>query len=183
MRIAVTGTHGSGKTTLIDDFVEAHPHYEREQEPYWGMVQSGVPFADGVSIPDLEEQLAASVKLMLARADAPDVIFDRCPIDFIAYLEVVGEAEGIEWEPSGKLLGRIEKALAAIELLAFVPLVRPDEIRTAIEFPRLRQQVDARLKGILRDDALELLGHGPRIVELGGGRDARVQMLSQAIGR
>jgi hypothetical protein len=183
MRIAVTGTHGSGKTTLIDDFVDAHPDYEREQEPYWAMVQSGIPFADGVSMADLEEQLAASVKLILGHADSPDVIFDRCPIDFIAYLEVVGEQGGTEWEPSGKLLSGIEKALERIDLLAFVPLVRPDEIRTAIEFPGLRQRVDARLKTIMRDDALELLGQGPKIVELAGSRDERVRKLSRAIGR
>jgi hypothetical protein len=111
------------------------------------------------------------------------MIFDRCPIDFIAYLEVVGEAEGIEWEPSGKLLAGIERALEAIDLLAFVPLVRPDEIRTAIELPRLRQQIDARLKAILRDDALELLEQGPTRIELYGSRDERVRMLSRAIGR
>ena len=183
MRIAVTGTHGSGKTTLIDDFVEAHSDYERELEPYWAMAQSGIPFADGASLADLEEQLVASTTLIRARADAPNVIFDRCPIDFIAYLEVVGEAEGIEWEPSGKLLAGIERALEAIDLLAFVPLVRRDEIRAAIELPRLRHQVDARLKAILRDDALELLEQGPTRIELCGSRDERVRMLSRAIGR
>lgn len=46
MRIAVTGTHGSGKTTLIDDFVAAHPAYEHEQKPYWALAQhEGTPFA------------------------------------------------------------------------------------------------------------------------------------------
>ena len=88
MRIAVTGTHGSGKTTLIDDFVEAHPDHEREHE-----------------------------------------------------------------------------------------------IQTRIEFPRLRQQVDTRLKSIIRDDALELLGQSPKVLELRGSRAERVRMLSRAVGR
>lgn len=122
MRIAVTGTHGSGKTTLIDDVIDLHRDYEREEEPYWALAQSGIPFADGVSIADLEEQLAASAELILARAGDPDVIFDRCPLDFIAYLEVVAGDERTEWEPNGKLLGRIERALHALDLLVFVPL-------------------------------------------------------------
>lgn len=181
MRIAVTGTHGSGKTTLIDDFADAHRDYEREQEPYWALAQQGVVFADGVSLPDLEEQLEASVGMILARAGDPKVIFDRCPIDFIAYLEVVSEGEGIEWAPTGKLLGKIERALAALDLLVFLPLSQPDEIATTIEFPRLRTQVDRRLKTILRDDALSLLAEGPRIVELKGSRDGRLRKLTSAV--
>jgi hypothetical protein len=183
MRIAVTGTHGSGKTSLIDDFADRHRDYEREEEPYWALAQNGVPFADGVSLPDLEEQLEASAGMIIARAGDANVIFDRCPLDFIAYLEVVGEGQGIDWAPSGKQLARIERALAAIELLVFLPLSRPDEIGTAIEFPKLRAKVDARLKSILRDDALELLEGGPRLLELRGSRDARLDALSAAIGR
>ena len=60
MRIAVTGTHGSGKTTLIDDFLAANRHYAHRQEPYWELAQRGVPFADGPSIDDLAEQLGQS---------------------------------------------------------------------------------------------------------------------------
>jgi hypothetical protein len=181
MRIAVTGAHGTGKTTLIDDFSDARRGYEREQEPYWSLAQQGVPFADGVSLPDLEQQLEASVGLILARAADPDVIFDRCPIDFIAYLEIVAEAEGGEWTPTGRLLGRIERALAALDLVVFLPLSQPDEIAATIEFPRLRKQVDRRLKAILRDDALGLLDGGPRVLELRGDRDERVRALSAVI--
>ena len=182
MRIAVTGTHGIGKTTLIDDFADAHRDYEREQEPYWALAQQGVVFADGVSLPDLEEQLEASVGMILARASDHKVIFDRCPIDFIAYLEVVAEEEGIEWAPTGKLLGRIERALAALDLLVFLPLSQPDQIATTIEFPRLRAQVDRRLKSILRDDVLGLLEVGPHVIQLKGSRDDRLRTLSEAAG-
>ena len=181
MRIAVTGTHGSGKTTLVDDFMERHLNYERELEPYWALAQNGVAFADGVSLPDLEEQLEASVRMILARADDLDVVFERCPVDFIAYLEVVGEAEGVEWLPTGKLLTGIERALSAIDLLVFLPLSRPNEIATRIELPRLRGRVDARLKTILRDDSLGLLAaSGARLLELRGSPAARVRGLSEA---
>ena len=45
MKIAITGTHGSGKTTLIGDFLERFPDYLLEQEPYWALAQQGVAFA------------------------------------------------------------------------------------------------------------------------------------------
>ena len=33
MRIAVAGTHASGKSTLIADFLATHPEYAHEPEP------------------------------------------------------------------------------------------------------------------------------------------------------
>ncbi|MET3927255.1 AAA family ATPase [Devosia sp. 2618] len=180
MRLAVTGTHGTGKTTLIDDFASACPHYEAVPEPYWLLAQQGVPFAGGPTSADLEEQLEQSCALVLSAAGQNDVIFDRCPLDFIAYLDVVSLREGFEWVPSGKLLGRIEAALAALELIVFLPLSRPDEISVAIEFPKLRMQTDTRLKAILRHDDLGLLGSGPPIVELTGTPAQRLRDLVAA---
>jgi len=180
MRIAVTGPHGSGKSTLVADFCAAYPGYEAVAEPYWLLAQQGVVFADGPTVADLEEQLKQSCALILA-TDEADVVFDRCPLDFLAYLEVVGAAEGFEWEPDGRLLGRIEKALARLDLVAFVPLRRPDEIAVTIEYPRLRTRVDARLKTMLREDDLGLLADGPRVVEVTGTPAERVARLAAAV--
>jgi hypothetical protein len=182
MRIAITGTHGTGKTTLVDDWVAARPHYENVPEPYWLLAQQGVPFADGPTLADLEEQLGQSCSLIMASAGQDDVIFDRCPLDFIAYLDVVSAQEGFEWTPSGKLLGRIEKALSTLDVLVFLPVSRPDEIAVAIEFPKLRARVDARLKTILRDDDLGLLEDGPRLLEVTGTREQRLLSLGAATG-
>ena len=156
MRIAVSGTHGVGKTTLVEDFAAARRDVLLVPEPYWLMAEEGVPFADGPSSADLELQLERSCALILADAEEEEVIFDRSPIDFLAYLEVVSEDEGFEWFPTGKLLARIEKALARLDLLVFVPLMQPDDIAVAIEYPALRKKVDARLKSIIRKDELGL---------------------------
>ena len=181
MRIAVSGTHGTGKSTLIEDFCTARPHYEHVQEPYWELAQRGVAFADGATSADLEEQLGQSCAL-ISRTMGADVIFDRCPFDFIAYIEVVSRQEGFEWEPNGKLLPRIERALATLDLLVFLPLSSPDEIAVAIELPKLRARVDQRLKRLLRDDEAELLGAGPRLIEITGTRKARFRQLTEAAG-
>jgi hypothetical protein len=55
MRIAITGTHGVGKTKPTDDFVDVHPVYRSVQEPYRDLVERGVPFSD---VPSVEECLA-----------------------------------------------------------------------------------------------------------------------------
>lgn len=181
MRVAVTGTHGVGKSTLIADFVEARGSFEAVAEPYWLLAQDGLPFADGPTTADLEEQLNFSCVLLLDRAVAADLIFDRCPLDFLAYLDVVSQREGFEWLPSGKLLGRIGKALANLDLIAFVPITRPDEIAAEIEHSALRAQVDRRLKAMLRDDDLGLIPDELRVVAISGDREARVARLMAAI--
>lgn len=180
MRIAVTGTHGSGKTTLIEDFIEGHPGWVHEQEPYWALVQQGVEFADGPNVADLEQQLEQSISMLLAPHGNAQV-FDRSPIDFLAYPHVVGEREGVSWEPTEKLLGRVEEAIHSLDLLVFLPLSEPDDIKVRIEYPRLRLAADRRLKAMLRDDELELFsGTKPRLLEIGGTRGRRVAVLSRA---
>lgn len=181
MRIAVTGTHGSGKTTLIEDFLERRPGYEHEPEPYLALAQNGVMFSNGATLPDLEEQLTQSIAMVLAHADDPDVVFDRCPLDYVGYLEVVAEREGSEWEPSGKLLGRIERALASLDLIVFVPLLQPDEIVTTIEHPKLRKAVDLRLKRIIGDDVFGLRGSPTHVIEITGNQRQRVERLMAAL--
>lgn len=180
MRIAVVGTHGVGKSTLVEDFCAAHPGYEHVPEPYWLLAQQGVVFANGPTVADLEEQLKQSCSLILATTDA-NVVYHRCPLDLIACLEVVSAAEGFEWSPDGKLLGRIEKALASLDLVVFVPLLQPDEIDAAIEYPKLRARVDRRLKAILREDDVGLLAGGPRVLEVTGTRNERVASIGLAL--
>lgn len=183
MRIAVTGTHGVGKTTFIDDFVAAYQSYESVAEPYWLLEQQGIPFANGATIGDLETQLAESCKLILGYPDGADVIFDRCPLDFLAYLDVVSASEGFEWLPSGRELATVGKALATLDAVLFVPLTAPDEIAVQIERPRLRHRVDRRLKTMLREDDLGLLHDGPRIIEVVGSRAQRVATAGALLGQ
>ncbi len=180
MRIAVTGAHGVGKTTLVEDFAAARPGYLAVPEPFWLLVEEGEDFLDGASVADLERQLERSCALVAESAE-PDVVFDRCPLDFLAYLDVVAAEEGFEWFPHARLLPRIERALRSLDLVAFVPLTEPDEILVAIERPRLRRDVDARLRGLLHDDDLGLLEDGPPVVDVSGPRPARVATLLAAL--
>ncbi len=95
------------------------------------------------------------------------MVFDRCPLDLIAYLEVVSAGEGFEWSPDGKLLGRIEKALASLDLLgvrAAAATGRDRGCRSSSQSSRA-WKVDARLKTMLREDDLGLLADGPRVID------------------
>lgn len=177
MRIAVSGTHSTGKTTLIGDFVNQYPHYETVHEPYWELVQLGTVFAAQPSIEDFELQLEHGIAGSL-RNGSMDVLFDRCPLDLIAYLEVLSEQEGQEWLPSGKMLQNIETVLSALDLIVFLPITGPDLPGRIAEYRGLRRAVDDRLKEFLHEDSLGLLGNFPKIAELEGSRIERVKQLS-----
>ena len=77
-----------------------------------------------------------------------------------------------------QVAGTDRPGLELLDLIAFVPLTVPDEITVAIEYPKLRRRVDARLKAILRDDDLGLLANGPRVIEVTGTRSARVAQVA-----
>lgn len=108
-----------------------------------------MPFANGATISDLEYQPMESCKLVLAHTGERDVIFDRCPLDFLAYLDVISASEGFEWLPSGRQLANVSKTLASLDMVVFVPLISPDDIPVQIERPpvpeprRLASQVYA----------------------------------------
>ena len=135
MRIAVTGTNGTGKTTLVETFVAATPQFQMVEEPYWELAETGHVFSAVPSIDEFEVQLEHSVASLLQTGRTDDVIFDRCPLDLIAYLEVLGEAAATEWAPTGRVLQRIEAALSSLNLLVFLPVVRPDGAGQSADCP------------------------------------------------
>ena len=173
MRIAVTGTHGVGKTTLVEDISDAAGQFEAIPEPFV-VFQSDTAFVNGPNADDFEDQLNQSCDLILESAAERDTVFDRCPVDFLAYLDVMSEAEGHEWTPSPKQLARIERTLEMLDLIVFVPLLDEDEISESIEYPKLRRRVDSRLKSILRDDELGLFESDVSLLEVFGQRQGRV---------
>ncbi|MCR9087836.1 MAG: ATP-binding protein [Rhodobacteraceae bacterium] len=173
MRIAVTGTHGIGKTTLVEDIAGSASQFEAIPEPFI-VFQNDAAFVNGPNSDDFEDQLNQSCDLILGSTIDRDLVFDRCPIDFLGYLDVLSEAEGHEWMPSPKQLARIERTLETLDLIVFAPLLDDDEIMESIEYPKLRRKVDERLKSILRDDELSFFESRLRLLEVVGPRQDRV---------
>src|SRR5687768_17716205 len=87
MRVAVSGTHCSGKSTLIDAFLSAHVRYLFEPEPYEVLSDLyGEGFGAEPSAEDFFRQLQYQVERLHRYGDGDRVIFERSPIDFVAYL-------------------------------------------------------------------------------------------------
>ncbi len=78
MKIAVTGSHRTGKTTLIEKLNEALPEYTCKEEAYYELAANGHVFSEVPGIEDYLLQLEYSITNITTSRD--NVIFDRCPI-------------------------------------------------------------------------------------------------------
>lgn len=180
MRIAVSGTHCMGKSTLIEDFIKIHSDYKSELEPYYELEDEKFTELEP-SLDSLLVQLDYSIAQMNQHSNQPNIIFDRCPVDFIAYAMCVAEQEGINIHDTeiAERFNDIKQALNFLDLIIFLPMIDNYSILYTEENPAYRKAADKNFKKLFRDDICDIFpryGH-PRIVEIWGEREARIKML------
>ena len=166
MRIAISGTHHSGKSTLVEELAAVLPGYLTVEEPYYLLVEEGHEFAEMPSVEDFELQLERSLECL--SDNEPDVIFDRCPFDMLGYLLALAEDFHLE-----KWLPRVQAAIDTLDLIVFLPVEARDRIAlSSSEDASFRLDVDHKLKEILLDDSLDL---EMEVLEVTGSLQERVR--------
>ena len=170
MRIAVSGTHFTGKTTLVEGLSQALPKYSVVEEPYRLLEEEGYEFVEMPSIEDFELQLERSIACL--EENEANVIFDRCPADFLGYLLTYAEAKYFDLE---KWRPRVQAAVETLDLIVFVPVEERDRIPVpSSEDAELRMEVDEKLKEILLDDEFDF---DVDVLEVTGAPHERVQQV------
>lgn len=148
MRIAICGAHAVGKTSLVNALADALADHSVVEEPYHALIALGHVFEDPPSSEDFEAQLEFSIESV--HTTGADVIFDRCPADFLAYL-----AESATADIVSDYWPRSQDAVTMLDLVIHLPVERPDRIQVAAsEYPHLRRRVDRRLRHFLQEDGL-----------------------------
>ncbi len=182
MRIAVSGTHFIGKSTLIDDFIKVHPEYKSEIEPYYKLQdEKAMELSLEPSLDSLLEQLDYSIDQVSNLSNEKNIIFDRCPVDFIAYAMCVTDDDAVDINDSeiSERFPDVKEALNNLDLILFLPISKENIIEYTEENPAYRKAADKCFKKIYRDDICDIFpryGH-PRIVEISGSRIARLKTL------
>jgi thymidylate kinase len=169
MRIAISGTHRSGKSTLIEELSKLMPTYRVVDEPYHLMVEDGHELSHPPSLEDFEAQLERSVEELSDGSD--NVLFDRCPVDFLAYISVHADSDAFdldEWLP------RVRAAVQTLDLVVFVPIEARDRITLAAsdDDDDTRESVDEKLRELLVEDSLDL---DVEVLEVEGDLATRVR--------
>lgn len=129
------------------------PHYVRVDEPYYLLEEEGFVFSHPLSLEDFVAQLERSMELL---EDAhSDVLFDRCPVDMLAYILCHPEADAFDFET---WLPNIRAAIGNLDLVVFLQLDTEDTHRSAADEDgdESRLRVDETLRELLVEDSLHL---------------------------
>lgn len=194
MRIAVSGSHSLGKSTLVDDWVAHHPQFTREEEPYRALGLYGpydILFRDESTRLHNGIQLYYSLSRVHRYAvSADDVIFDRAPVDYLAYSQYTADAGSTDIDDAfvTSMTSAVIESLDRLDIIAFVPT--SDEWPVEMEADGIRptdyayrDAVDAVFKQIYREGRYGVITgeRGPLVVELVGSREDRLDQLAQAV--
>ena len=191
MRIAISGTHSMGKSTMVDDFLQAHPEYIHEIEPYRALRDDHeLRFAKQSTRYCIQVQLDYTFERMKRYAEGDNVIYDRCPVDFIPYSLYTNKygLTDLNLAYIEKVVPEIRESLQYLDIILFLPItdkhlveldddgIRPIEVE-------YRQEVDEFFKTVYRDFSYDILPkkNPPKIVELWGPREARIQKLEELL--
>ncbi len=146
VRIAFSGSHRVGKSTLVEQVARALPQYTAVGEPYHLLEEDGYEFEWPPSPEDFQAQLNRSI--LEIETAGNDVLFDRCPADLLAYLLVDGQDIEPEIEPA-------REAMQLLDLVVFVPIEEPDCIALSLhEDGDWRHAVHEALAQLLLDDGV-----------------------------
>ncbi|HXL96112.1 MAG TPA: AAA family ATPase [Streptosporangiaceae bacterium] len=175
MRIGISGTHGTGKTTLAEALCASLPGHRMADEPYYLLEEEGHEFAFPPSLEDYQALLAQSVR-SLSSPLLPDLIFDRTPLDYLAYLAATGANPYPEASAAA-----LRPALASLDLLVITPITpETEQVLPTAELPGLRSGMNDALLELIYDDPLNAWGDLP-VLELNGPLDARLEAILAAL--
>lgn len=176
MRIAVSGTHCTGKSTLIEEFLQAHPDFVHEPEPYTVLLEDfGEDFSAEPCVEDFYRQLEFNIQRLREHARGDRVIYERCPIDFLAYIDV------LDSQAAQSSLRLVSEAIQNLDLIVYLPLDEEIDVPEG-EYPKLREAVDRRLSAILNDDDFGIIDSSDIVVvEANGSITERLRILEEAL--
>ncbi|GAA2584548.1 hypothetical protein GCM10010399_13200 [Dactylosporangium fulvum] len=176
MRVGISGTHGTGKTTLVEALCAHLPGHVAADEPYYLLEEEGYEFRFPPSLEDYRALLACSVRSLGSPPLLSGVVFDRTPLDYLAYMAATGA------DPSDEADGAtLRPAFASLDLLV-ITLITPEteQILPAAEMPGLRSRMHDALLELVYGDPLNAWEDTP-VLELSGPLDGRLDAVLAAL--
>ncbi len=178
MRVGISGTHGTGKSTLAGALCASLPGHVTADEPYYLLQEEGYEFGFPPSPEDYRALLACSLRILSSPRRPTGVVFDRTPLDYLAYLATAG------LDPSREAgAATLRPAFAGLDLLV-ITLITPqtERVLPAAEMPGLRSRMNDALLELVYDDPLDAWEDVP-VLELTGPLGGRLEAVLSALGQ
>ncbi len=174
MRVGISGTHGTGKTTLAEALGTRLPGHVVADEPYYLLEEQGYEFGFPPSPEDFRALLACSLRSLTG--GQPGMIFDRTPLDYLAYLAATGA------DPADQAgAAALGAAFARLDLLVITPVTAETErVLPAAGQPALRERMNEALLQLVYDDPWEAWADVP-VLELTGPLEHRLDAVLAAL--
>ena len=180
MRIVVSGTHASGKSTLISDFAALHPEFTVLADPFELVDEA----SDSPNAAMFAAQLRLAADRLVSAEFGGSIIAERGPLDFLAYvvaLEELGEV-AVSRESVLRMSAVAAEANRQVDLIVVLPLTASDGIVPGLdEHLELRDAMNDVLLELIDDS--DLVGDRARVVEIVGDRGARLARLESLVAR
>lgn len=127
MKIAIIGAHCTGKTTLVENFIKEWPMYKRPEKSYRDIIKEKKISLNKNATRESQKTILDALidEAQLAAGSGNEfLIFDRCPVDNIAYTlwHYAKETEGFnsEFVIDSKTVAAL--SLKPIDLIFYTPL-------------------------------------------------------------
>lgn len=121
---------------------------------------------------DFEQQFDRSIALIQESRER--TLFDRCPIDFLAYALALEEPLDLDaW------IERMQGAIALLDLIVFLPIEKRIPVPDS-EDRKLRRDVDERLHEIILEDSFGILD-ALEVIEASGSLENRVRKILECV--
>jgi thymidylate kinase len=188
MRIAISGTANTGKTTLVKAFLKEWKNYTTPDKTYRHLL--GNTHSKETS-KDLQwDILNFSIDQVQKYSKGDKVIFDRCPLDNLVYsMWAYDKGEGdIDEAFIKKCIPLVRETLKLYDIIFFIPITKVSPIKivedgTRDTDPFYIKEIDSIFKAIERDWNTNSkcqycdMEDRPGLIEIFGEPEERLQML------
>ena len=171
MRVAVSGSHSTGKSTLIAAFAAKRPQYVYEPEAYEVLADDiALTSSEGPDSEGLAALLEYTASVLANHQRGATVIFERSPVDYLAYAAASRSMAASECaEFMRAYVPMVRDSIRNLDMIVLLPVSGKGPIASRPgENERFRERVDDELRRALIDDDYDLFvdGDAPVVLEL-----------------
>lgn len=197
MRVAISGAQNTGKSTLIKDFLKVWTNYNTTEKTYRDILkEKNLPHSTETNKETQYTILNWMVDELNKTTPASNIIFDRCPLDCLAYTLWAYEKGGsdITEEFVSYVITTTKEAMRKLDIIFFIPsdmdkiVILNDGFRETdnnyrTEINNIFKSLKSQLEHHYEADVFFPKDDSPGLLEIFGTREQRLVQIGQYINQ